>query len=105
MPQNHRILLCIVIVSGLIVYGVSFFPPLTTAGTEDPTSSTPTRFDAVFSQELAHCQKSSYDVNCRCFADISGTILAENNPRVPGVVYANKQELARGQAMGSCLKR
>lgn len=55
MPQDNRILLCVIFVSGLIVYGVSFFPPLTTAGTAGPTGSDHTRFDAVFSHELAYC--------------------------------------------------
>jgi hypothetical protein len=102
MSQDYRISLYIVFVSVLVVCGVSFFPALTTKDTSGTTVANQVLFEAVFSEEFSYCQASPEKINCRCFAKISGMIQSDITPKVRGVVYADKQELARWQAAGSC---
>ncbi|MDJ0820928.1 MAG: hypothetical protein QNJ09_03830 [Paracoccaceae bacterium] len=102
MPQDYRLYLGVILTGGLIVFGVSFFPALTTGGSGSATSSFGPQYEAVFRAELDCCRENADDVNCRCFANISGIIQADTRPRVPGAVYADKQELARWQAAKSC---
>jgi len=56
----------------------------------------------MIDQELAHCRQLPHDINCRCFADVSVNVLMHNEPKVRGIVYADKEELARDQAKRSC---
>lgn len=102
MLQDYRIALAIIAATGFAVYGVSHFPSLTTVDSPAPNAADPARAAAIFGRELAYCQENAADLDCRCFADISGAIQARERARLSGWVYADKQELARWQARDSC---
>lgn len=102
MTSDYRLLAFILIGGAAIVYGVFSFPALTSGGSGTSSIISQAEFEAVFSQELDYCTARPDDINCQCFANVSGTILADRTPRVFGAVYADKQELARGQAERSC---
>ncbi len=102
MPQEFRLSLYVALVGGLIIYGVSFFPALTTSGPPGATAASQARYETVFSGELSYCEGSSQAMDCQCFANISGYIQAEQSTRVSGMAYADKMKLARSQAAGSC---
>ena len=102
MPQDYRISLFVILIVALVAYGIFLFPALTSGGNAKSTGVNQARFDAVFNEEMNYCRSQSKDSNCRCFASISGNIMLQNTPRVPGAVYADKRELARGQAARSC---
>ncbi|RFP91048.1 hypothetical protein DZK27_01910 [Rhodobacteraceae bacterium 63075] len=102
MPTDYRIYLFIILASGLIVYAVSFVPALTSDGSGGSARVDERRYEAAFSREMDHCLAQGGDTDCQCFASISGLILAGDRPALPNAVYADKRELARGQAAGSC---
>ena len=104
MLMDIRLAVYIILASGAVAYGVALFPALTTTGTGTGASDVPdgTRSEAIRSQELNYCRDNVDDVNCRCFANISGLIQSDTAPRVSGAAYADKQQLARVQAGASC---
>lgn len=102
MPTDFRIYLFIILASGLTVYAVSFVPALTSDDSRGNAHVELRRYEAVFSHELAHCLERSDDINCQCFASISGLIQADESPALANAVYADRRELARGQAAASC---
>ncbi|WP_299628303.1 hypothetical protein [uncultured Tateyamaria sp.] len=102
MKYEFRMFLYAVLVGGAIIGVVFSFPSLTTGGGTLSAGVSQAEFEAAFGQELAYCQAQPDAVDCRCFANISGLILADAEPRVPGARYADKEELARGQAARSC---
>ncbi|WP_223423705.1 hypothetical protein [Tateyamaria pelophila] len=102
MASDYRILIPLVLGGAGVVYGVFLFPALTSGGSGSSRAVTPEEFEAVFNQELDYCLERPNGLNCQCFANMSGTILADKAPKVFGAVYADKQELARGQAERSC---
>lgn len=102
MPGDYRILLSLVLGGAVVVYCIFLFPALTSGDAGGSAEVSQAEFDAVVSQEMAFCLGQSSDMNCQCFAKMSGTIQVHDEPRVFGAVYADKQELARGQAEHSC---
>ena len=102
MPYDYRILCYVILISTAVILGIFSVPPLTSGGTRTKNGVSQATFDATVSQELAYCQTQPEDINCRCFANISVAILTHNEPRVLGATYADKQELARGQAGHTC---
>lgn len=102
MLSDLRLLVCFVFGGAAIVFGVFSFPALTSGGGGNASVVSQAEFEAVFNQELTYCLEKPKDINCQCFANKSGTILADKSPRVFGAVYADKQELARSQAERSC---
>lgn len=72
-------------------------PPLTF----DPsTSGAEARASAIV--EKSHCEDNLTDVDCKCYAKLSSYVLDNENKRIPGMRYANQQQLARSQAQTSC---
>ena len=102
MPHNVRVLLYAVLVSAFVIALIFSFPSLTTPDTESISGGIQGELEAVFDQELSFCASQPDNVNCQCFANISRVILSDNEPRVPGARYADKLDLARGQAADSC---
>ena len=102
MLQQIRIAVFALLAMGLIFYGVSFLPPLTSGGSSSPTGLAQERYETVFRNELQYCRNNIDDLNCRCFAQISGMIQADVVHRTPGAVPMNKQALGRMQAEDSC---
>ncbi|WP_299409202.1 hypothetical protein [uncultured Roseobacter sp.] len=83
---------CVVVVGFL-------FPPLTTRG---PAVEADAAYQTHVIGELAYCRSNRSDVNCACFARKAGHIMSFEGPQVRGFVYADRSELARGQAGNSC---
>ena len=102
MLHDFRILCFAMMVSAAVISIVFSFPALTTRDGIGASETTQADFEAVFSQEYSFCEGQPEEINCQCFASVSRTILADNGPRVRGARYANKQDLARGQAADSC---
>ena len=102
MPYNVRILLYAVLVGASVIALIFSFPSLTTPDVASISGGTKEELEAVFDQELSFCESQPDNINCQCFANISRVILSDNEPRVPGARYADKQDLARGQAADSC---
>ena len=87
---------------GAIVLGVSQLPPLTTGGTQAGHGVSQAEVQKVIAQELAHCEANAGEVDCECFAGVSGYILSNPEARVPSAYYVDRLELARGQASRRC---
>ncbi|WP_299602139.1 hypothetical protein [uncultured Tateyamaria sp.] len=86
----------------LLLFGISFFPPLTSGGNSAGSGVSQAEYEEITGQELAYCENSAYDVDCECFAEISGHILSQQETKVPFAVYPDRTALARGQASGEC---
>lgn len=102
MPQNFLMILGICAAIAGATYGVFLFPALTTIDSEDPKRGERERSATTFKAEYEHCRTRPEAVDCRCFAEVSETIQAHEREKVPGVQYANKEELARDQAADGC---
>lgn len=85
-------------VASVLAIGL-MFPPLVASG---PAGETGATYQAHISNELTYCQANFRNVNCGCFARIAAHILSEEGPRVRGFVYADRSDLARGQAGSGC---
>ena len=99
MSYDYRILIGVLMAVGLVVYGVSQLPALTSGGSAGVNEA---EFQAAVAKEYEFCREQPQALNCRCFANISGMIQVQSVPKLPGARYANKQELARLQASDSC---
>ncbi len=102
MTIDYRYILFAALACSTVIFTIFLFPALTSR--DDLNFLGPNHADlkATVSQELLHCQTRPSDIDCQCFASISGAILADNKPRIPGAWYFNKRDLARGQAADSC---
>ncbi len=84
---------------GFIVGGAFALPPLT----EPESADLPPQARGVgVQQELSYCRNNRLAVNCHCFAQKAGQILANDEPRALRTNYIDQTELARAQAMDSC---
>ena len=102
MPYNLRILLFMLFGGTAVVIAVFQVPPLTSGGNSGKSGLNEAEFKAAVSAELAFCRRQPDAVNCRCFANKSAIIRSHQQPRVPSAVYADKEDLARGQAAQGC---
>lgn len=104
MLKDYRIHIIIVVTGFSLVSGIFLFPPLTSTSGKNaiPPGMSQAEFEQTVSRELAFCQEQSGDIDCGCFADVSSYIQSQDVAQVPFAVYANQEELARGQASGSC---
>jgi hypothetical protein len=102
MQYNFRILFFMIIAGAVVVFGVFQMPPLTSGGNSGSSGLNEAEFKAALGEELAFCRKQPDAVNCRCFANKSAIIRTHQQPRVPSAIYADKEDLARGQASRGC---
>ncbi|MBM1777720.1 hypothetical protein [Sulfitobacter geojensis] len=102
MQYNFRILFFMIIAGAVVVLGVFQLPPLTSGGNSGSSGLNEAEFNATLSEELAFCRKQPDAVNCRCFANKSAIIRTHRQPKVPGALYVDKEELAREQASQGC---
>ncbi|MGC1506174.1 MAG: hypothetical protein WA782_18795 [Sulfitobacter sp.] len=102
MQYNFRILFFMLVGGASVVFGVFQVPPLTSGGNNGSSGQNEAQFKAAVSQELAFCRRQPDAENCRCFANRSAIIRSHDQPRVPSAIYADKQDLARGQAAQGC---
>ena len=101
IPVRIIMALGIVATTGLIVGGAQLLPPLTAP---DPTEYRHVSDRALIHQvdELAFCQDTLQGVDCGCFSYRASAVLRADQPRVRGMMYADKWQLAVAQASTSC---
>ena len=96
-------LLVILILGGAVVVTlVSRVQPLTNSGESSSRSLNQIEYQAEYDKELKFCRSQPDGRNCKCAAKISGSIVADNEPRVRGAIYVDRTDLARGQAKSIC---
>lgn len=102
MHFNPRYFVLALAAMAAILYVIFLVPPLTSGGGTLIPGVTEAELAKAVTTEREHCQTNEPDVNCACFANKSGLIKSSAGPRVPGVVYADPERLARSQARASC---
>ncbi|MEM6758654.1 MAG: hypothetical protein AAF601_04165 [Pseudomonadota bacterium] len=102
MSTEGRIIVAILAAVAWITGIVSLVPALDSGGFSPLALIPEDEFDALVESEQAHCDAYFEGVNCRCFGAVSSIILADQTPQVPYTFYANKTDLARGQAADKC---
>jgi len=104
MLSDIRIYLGLLLGCSAVIYAASYMHALTNAG-GGVNNGVPDRaeFLAVFNDELDYCEENADDLDCQCFANIAGVVIAsDTGERVPGATYPDLHELARMQAEDSC---
>lgn len=104
MPKHILTYAGLLLGCALAIYAGSFVPELTTAGGGVNNGvADREEFLAAFTSELDYCEDNADDLDCQCFANIAGVVIAsDDGDRVPGAFYPDRQELARSQAKESC---
>lgn len=102
MFAEYRIYVAMVLSGAAILAVVFSFPALTTGGYSPGVPATEAQLDEVIAEERDFCERQPEDLDCQCFAGVSGVVLLNGNPRVPGATYADQQDLARSQAAQKC---
>lgn len=102
MEFSPRFALVALLVLPAIIYLIFMMPPLTSGGGGPLPGVSQAELEQAVNAEYAYCRASDTNVDCACFAQKSGVILSSNGPRVQGLVYAEKRDLARGQAEDGC---
>lgn len=102
MIQHIRTYAIMIAVVPVIPAVIFLLPPLTTSETPSRGEVDQAVFEQAFTNELAHCEEETVGIDCACFAGTSGYILAQDQPKVPFIFYADQTELARGQATERC---
>ena len=60
------------------------------------------KFEAHVKTEKSYCAANVEDVNCNCFAHKAAYVMAQTDPQVIGLEYADRQDMARNQAGQTC---
>ncbi|WP_299611851.1 hypothetical protein [uncultured Tateyamaria sp.] len=102
MPSDIRIYVIMIAIGGALIFAVSFVPPLTTGGLALAPGVTQEDFDDAVARELKHCQSLDADLDCQCYADVSGYVLAQETAPIPFTRSMDQTELARRQAAPRC---
>lgn len=102
MQYNHKILLVFIVIVPAAVYGAFSMPPLTTGGGGGLAGVTREEYDQAVIEEYDFCRRTVSDTNCECYAHRSGIVMAYRATQVPGLTYADRQQLARDQAAQAC---
>ncbi|MEL7132854.1 MAG: hypothetical protein AAGK77_10610 [Pseudomonadota bacterium] len=102
MPSDSRIYVGLIAIIVTLIVAVSFVPPLTTGGVEVSSGAVREDIEVTVSGELQHCESLVDDLDCRCYAGVSGYVLAQERVPVPFTQTMNQTELARTQAAQSC---
>ena len=102
MLRDIRIYIGLLALCSAAIYAGSFVPQLTTAGGANNGVANRAAFEAAFGQEHAYCEENADDLDCQCFANVAGVIIASEQPRIPGAFSPDQTDLARSQASDSC---
>ena len=102
MLGNLGVYAAILCAVGVVAAGIFAFPPLIPGGPGVSTGMTEAEYDTLLRREVGYCRNLPGRVDCACFARVSGMIQSHDAPKVPDARHADRQELARGQAKGSC---
>ena len=78
------------------------FPALTAGGGSGMRGISEADFVAAVASEMSYCQTTPEAVNCVCFANTSGMILAYKSDKPRHSAYMNQRDLARSQARQRC---
>ncbi|MGP6088013.1 hypothetical protein [Antarctobacter jejuensis] len=89
----------LLVIAGLVA-GVQAFPPLTEGGLA--RSVHPVVASGAAADPAAYCRENLSGVNCACFAQKAGEVLSKPYDPIQGLSYADRWDLARGQAGDSC---
>ena len=100
--QNARLYVGLLLGSAFAVWAASFLPTLTTSTTANNGLQDQAVFEQAYAEELSYCRAEEEDLNCRCFANVSGVVIASEQLRVPGARYPDRLEIARIQASDRC---
>ena len=82
----------------VLVIGFSFPPIISREGDKTPKLEHQT----IAKNERSYCRKNLDDVNCNCFAKKAAHMLVQDQPDIHGFTYADRTDLARGQASTRC---
>jgi hypothetical protein len=103
MLSDYRIPALSVLAGGGLLYIIFLMPPLTSSDASLSSEGvSEAEVAAIRAEERAFCQAQPEAVDCQCFAQRSGAVRSYSAVKVPGAVYADQQELARGQAISGC---
>ena len=102
MPGDFRTYLIMLAVGGALIFSVSLLPPLTSGTVSVAKGVSQAEFQAAVSQEMTYCEERADNLDCQCFADISGYVVANKRAAVPFTRSIDQTVLARRQAEESC---
>ncbi len=85
----------------ILVVAVKQLPPLTEGGLGQTTVPAYNRVPAPV-DEAAYCRDNLQDVDCACFGRKAGHVMDARHPNLPGALYVDRWDLARGQAGTAC---
>ncbi len=85
-----------------VLYGIYLAPPLVSSETSTRSAVDSVKFEAIFDEELDHCEAQPNDYDCQCYARLSGVVQSTEGLNVPGTQRIDRKQLARMQASGSC---
>ena len=103
MPFDYRLLALSICAGGCVLYVIFLMPPLTNGDSGmSSTEVSEAEVAAIRASERAYCEAQPDAVDCQCFAQKSGAVRSHRAPQVPGMFYADQQQLARGQATQGC---
>lgn len=89
-----------IVATAVIVGGAQLLPPLTGEPVDYRHVSDRATIHRV--DERAFCQETMQGVDCGCFSYQASAILRADAPRIRGLAYADKWELAVAQAGAAC---
>ena len=99
MLRNYAVHLFLIAgVAAALAIGSTFTPVISRSGNTDMTSAEVKNAK----QEYSYCRANLDDVNCACFAGISGHILSQQEPDFRGDFAVDRSDLVRAQGMQSC---
>ena len=97
----RRIVLSLLAMSA-VLYLIFLFPPLTSGSGLLFQGTTQEELAAGIRAERVFCEAEVDGVDCACFALKSGIVKTTTGQRIPDMVYADQDTLARLQASESC---
>ncbi|MEM7470431.1 MAG: hypothetical protein AAF340_03700 [Pseudomonadota bacterium] len=102
MLGDIRIFLFLALLGAGVIFSIFQAPPLTSRETGATALVDQSSFEAVFDDELDHCEAQPNSYDCQCYARISGVVQSGEGFNVAGVQRIDRKQLARMQASGSC---
>lgn len=101
MKPEHIASAGVLVASALLLMAVQTVPPLTQVSVPPPPPLD-ARVLTARMDEAAYCRDHLSGVDCICFAYRAGLVLNAPRDPLPWLTYADRWELALGQARQSC---
>ncbi|MEM6940107.1 MAG: hypothetical protein AAF943_10655 [Pseudomonadota bacterium] len=102
MSFELRVALYAAATGGTVITGAFMMPPLTSGESAPLVGIASEGFEEAQSAEFSFCRRANVPADCACFARRAGIIISNETPRVPGMIYPSKEQLARDQALIAC---